>query len=58
MKLSKNTFSKNIIFIIFTIVIISISYLFYKKNYNKEHYSNGILDLLQYNGEPIKYNIN
>ena len=50
--------SKNIIFIIFTIVIISISYLFYKKNYNKEHYSNGILDLLQYNGEPIKYNIN
>ena len=56
--LSKNIFSKNIFIIIFFIVILLIVYLYYKKYYsNKEHYSNGILDLLQYNGDPIKYNI-
>jgi hypothetical protein len=57
-KLSKNIFPKNIFIIIFFIVILLILYLYYKKYYsNKEHYSNGILDLLQYKGEPIKYNI-
>ena len=51
MKLSKN------IFIIFLIIFLILIY--YKKYYSKkeEHYSNGILDLLSYNGEPIKYNI-
>jgi hypothetical protein len=59
MKLSKNIFSNNIFIIniiIFFIVFLLII-LYYKTYYNKEHYSNGILDLLQYNGEPIKYNI-
>lgn len=60
MKLSKNIFSKNIFIIniiIFFIVILLIIYS--KKYYSKkeEHYSNGFLDLLQYNGEPVKYNI-
>ena len=58
MKLSKNIFF--IIFIIiFFIVILLIVYLYYKKYYskNEEHYSNGLLDLLEYKGEPIKYNI-
>jgi len=55
----KYNLSKNIFIIIFIIVILLILYLYYKKYYsNKEHYSNGILDLLQYNGDPIKYNIN
>jgi hypothetical protein len=57
-KLFKNIFSKNIFIIIFFIIILLILYLYYKKYYsNKEHYSNGILDLLQYKGDPIKYNI-
>ena len=54
-KLSKNIFWKNIFIIIFFIVILLIIYLYYSKK--EEHYSNGILDLLQYKGEPIKYNI-
>ncbi len=58
-KLSKNFFSKNIFFIIFFIIFLIIILLYYKKYYskNEEHYSNGLLDLLQYKGEPIKYNI-
>jgi len=56
----KYNLSKNIYIIIIFIIIISILYLFYKK-YNiskkEEHYSNGLLDLLEYKGEPIKYNI-
>ena len=59
MKLSKNIFSKNIFFIIFFIIFLIFILLYYKKYYSKkeEHYSNGILDLLQYKGDPIKYNI-
>ena len=58
-KLSKNifNFNKNIFFIIFFIIILLILYLYYKKYYIYEHYSNGILDLLQYKGTPTKYNI-
>ena len=59
MKLSKNIFSKNIFFIIFFIIFLIIILLYYKKYYskNEEHYSNGLLDLLEYKGDPIKYNI-
>ena len=59
MKLSKNIFSKNIFFIIFLIIFLIIVLLYYTKYYskNEEHYSNGLLDLLEYKGEPIKYNI-
>lgn len=60
MKLSKNIFSKNIFIIniiIFFIVILLIIYSIKYYSKKEEHYSNGILDLLQYNGEPIKYNI-
>ena len=59
MKLSKNIFSKNIFFIIFLIIFLIIVLLYYTKYYskNEEHYSNGLLDLLEYKGDPIKYNI-
>jgi hypothetical protein len=51
--------SKNIFYIIFFLIFFIIILLYYKKYYSKkeEHYSNGLLDLLEYKGEPIKYNI-